>query len=369
MIVDALGRQGRPARLPGLRGRAARLPPGRDDRAGARGRAVLLRPGLRLRAGRRHRTGRRSSISDTLATAQGRAESTADGLGVGTTADGAPGTTRSWSLVGRRGRGSSDDRGAAAGRPRPLDATRRGGDGRGHRRRRSGRAGPRGARRAGSDAGPFADVAPAAADAAVRGPSGRRSRPVRRPGQPAARRVDVDDGCRRPATLPAVAGADRLRHRHGRDPRRWPSTSPSRRRGGDGRRPAGTSRRIDAMARILVTEESPTAASTASGPPATRSTSSSGLERRRAARRRPGRPRAHHPLGHHGDRRGARPRGPTWSWSAGPASASTTSTSPPPPPAASWSSTPRSPTCCRRPSTRWRCCWPRPATSPRPTPR
>ena len=54
---------------------------------------------------------------------------------------------------------------------------------------------------------------------------------------------------------------------------------------------------------------------------------------------------------------------------AGRASASTTSTSMRPPPAASWWSTPRNPTCCRRPSTRWPCSWPRPATSPRPTPR
>ena len=36
---------------------------------------------------------------------------------------------------------------------------------------------------------------------------------------------------------------------------------------------------------------------------------------------------------------------------------------------ASWWSTRRSPTSSRPPSTPWRCCWPRPATSPRPTPR
>ena len=45
MIVDAVRRQGRARRLPGLRGRAARVPPGRHHQAGARGRAVLLLPG------------------------------------------------------------------------------------------------------------------------------------------------------------------------------------------------------------------------------------------------------------------------------------------------------------------------------------
>ncbi len=43
------GRQGDPARLPAVRGRAARLPPGREHHPGARGRAVVLRPGVRLR--------------------------------------------------------------------------------------------------------------------------------------------------------------------------------------------------------------------------------------------------------------------------------------------------------------------------------
>ena len=80
----------------------------------------------------------------------------------------------------------------------------------------------------------------------------------------------------------------------------------------------------------------------------------------------PGRPRAHHPLRHRRSPPRSSPPAPTSSWSAGPASASTTSTSPPPPTAASWSSTPRSPTSSRPPSTPWRCCWPRPATCPRP---
>ena len=40
----------------------------------------------------------------------------------------------------------------------------------------------------------------------------------------------------------------------------------------------------------------------------------------------------------------------------------------PPPPRASWSSTPPSRTSSPRPSTRWPCSWPRPATSRRPTP-
>ena len=111
------------------------------------------------------------------------------------------------------------------------------------------------------------------------------------------------------------------------------------------------------------------AASTASGTPATTSTCSSSSSPDELLDAGQGRPRPDHPLGHHGHRRGARGRAPTWSSSAGPASGSTTSTWPRPPPGASWWSTRRSRTCSRRPSTPWRCCWPRPATSPRPTPR
>ena len=69
LIVDALRAQRHPRDLPGLRGRAARLPQGRDDRRGHRGRAGLLRRGLRLHPGVdrelrrrrwRRRAGRRS---------------------------------------------------------------------------------------------------------------------------------------------------------------------------------------------------------------------------------------------------------------------------------------------------------------------
>ena len=81
-----------------------------------------------------------------------------------------------------------------------------------------------------------------------------------------------------------------------------------------------------------------------------------------------GRPGPHHPIGHAGHGRRPRGRHRAGSWSAGPGSGSTTSTSPPPPSAASWWSTPRSPTSSRRPSRPWPCCWPRPATFPRPTP-
>ena len=48
MIVDALRAQGRPGRLPALRGRAARLPPGREHPPGAGRRAVVLRAGARV---------------------------------------------------------------------------------------------------------------------------------------------------------------------------------------------------------------------------------------------------------------------------------------------------------------------------------
>ena len=49
--------QGHPARLPGLRGRAARLPQGREPAARGRGRALVLRTGPGLRARRRDRAG------------------------------------------------------------------------------------------------------------------------------------------------------------------------------------------------------------------------------------------------------------------------------------------------------------------------
>ena len=57
-MVEALRGQRAALRLPAVRGRAARLPPGRQHPPGARGRGVLLQPGLRVRARRRGRTGR-----------------------------------------------------------------------------------------------------------------------------------------------------------------------------------------------------------------------------------------------------------------------------------------------------------------------
>ena len=58
MMVEALRAQGPAGRLRGVRGRAARLPQGREHHPQPRSRALLLRRGLRLRAGRSHRAGR-----------------------------------------------------------------------------------------------------------------------------------------------------------------------------------------------------------------------------------------------------------------------------------------------------------------------
>ena len=57
-MVAALAAQRRPPRLPGLRGRAARLPQGGDQHPLPRSRALLLRPDHGLRAGRRSGAGR-----------------------------------------------------------------------------------------------------------------------------------------------------------------------------------------------------------------------------------------------------------------------------------------------------------------------
>ena len=90
---------------------------------------------------------------------------------------------------------------------------------------------------------------------------------------------------------------------------------------------------------------------------------------RRAARRGGGRPGPDHPLGHHGDRRGARGGHRPGRGRPGRHRARQRRRGRGHRPRASWWSTRRSRTCSRRPSTPWRCCWPRPATSPRPTPR